>query len=209
MSISIKKLEETNINYEDLFALVKEVFKKREEEGVHVSYNDFSFDDFKSHIEDAIVIVAVDEEFEKPVGMGSIRLLRKQGKLREYGYGELLAVSNTVQRQGVGGKIIQAEKKAAEEMGLSYIRSDTSVKAISSVKFHTKHGYIIDGYQSSGLTNTYSYTYRLPIKKSIKVSFLYCKIRFLLTYVIIRLSKDANGNYSLLGRLFRRIGLIS
>jgi len=78
MSISIKKLEETNINYEELFALIKEVFKKREEEGIHVSYIDFTIDDFKSHIDDAIVIVAVDEEHEKPVGMVSIRHFEKR-----------------------------------------------------------------------------------------------------------------------------------
>jgi len=114
-----------------------------------------------------------------------------------------------VQRQGIGGRIIQAEIEVAKEMGLSYIKSDTSVKAISSVMFHTKHGYIIDGYQSSGLTNTYSYTFRLPIKKSICVSFLYCKIRFFLTFIIIRLCKDENGNNKLLGRLFREMGIIS
>lgn len=209
MSVVIKKLEETEVTHEELFSLIKEVFLKREEEGIHVSYTDFTIDDFDSHVKDAIVIVAVDEDNGKPIGMVSLRLFRDGGELREYGYEELLAVSNTVQHLGVGTQLFKAEKKAAEELGLCYIKSDTSVKATSSVFFHKKQGYMIDGYQSSGLTNTYSYTFRLPIKRSFKTTRIYCKARFLLFYIIIRLSKDSKGNYYPLGKLLRELNVIS
>ncbi len=209
MSVIIKRLEETEVTHEELFSLIKEVFLKREEEGIHVSYIDFTIDDFSLHIKDAIVIVAVDEGSGKPVGMVSLRLFRDGEVLREYGYEELLAVSNSVQRLGVGSQLFKAEKKAASNLGLSYIRSDTSVKATSSVTFHKKRGYIIDGYQSSGLTNTYSYTFILPIKRSLKTTTFYCKVRFLIFFVIIRLSKDSEGNYYPLGKLLRKLKVIS
>ncbi len=209
MSVVIKKLEETGVTHEELFSLIKEVFLKREEEGIHVSYTDFTIDDFNLHVKDAIVFVAVDEKNGKPVGMVSLRLFRDGERLREYGYEELLAVSNTVQRLGVGSQLFKAEKMAAKDLGLSYIKSDTSVKATSSVTFHKKRGYIINGYQSSGLTNTYSYTFILPIKRSIKTTQLYCKVRFLLLFIIIRLSKDSEGNYYPIGKMLRKLKIIS
>ena len=207
--ISIKKLEETSVTSEDIFLLIKEVFSEREKEGIHVSYNDYTIEDIQSHIKDAIVIVALDEDSSKLVGTGSVRLFKEKGRIKECGYGELLAVSSSVQGLGIGSQIIKAEKIAAEELGLRCIKSDTSVKATSSVMFHKKNGYIIDGFQSSGLTNTYSYTYRLPIKPSLKDNRVFCHIRFILSYIIIKISKDAEGNYYPLGKLLRMLRVIS
>ena len=151
-----------NIPYEQLFALMKESFHEREEQGLDFTVIHFTLENLKKALKGLPVIVAYEEISETGeknyVGFQPIYIENKSATAG------ILAVSSQCKRKGIGTKIEEITEKVAIDAGCDFMRSNTSEEAISSVNWHLKNGYVKSSISSSCYTNYYTVFFRKYFK---------------------------------------------
>lgn len=151
-----------NIPYDSLFPLMKESFHEREEQGLDFTVIHFELEDLKKSMNGLPVVVAFEEDPQtgnrEYLGFQPVVI---EGKSATAG---ILAVSPKCKRTGIGSKIEEISEQLAIDNGCTYMLSNTSEEAISSVKWHLKNRYFKYEIGSSHLTNYYTIFFRKQLK---------------------------------------------
>ena len=203
MSIVIKNITETLFSFDDVVSLMHKAFEERLEQGLKFTCSNMSVEEYKNRLKSGggVTLVAYDDENNFLYGTAMLHIYKdKRGN--KYAYNENLAVVPYAKRKGIGTLLLKVIEEIAITNNCDYIGSDTSIGAKSSVKWHLKNGFKIVGYKSYNTTNNYSYLFRkqLVTSKIYDNDFL-CKLIFLKSYLMIRLLKKEDGNYTRVGAL--------
>ena len=204
MNVIIKTREEAGFSYEKVVDLLHEAFQERLQQGLHYTCSSMTVERLKEKTKDGIIIVAYDEKSRELLGMAAVNL--RESDSHKYTYNEYNAVSSKCKRQHLGSKIMDEVKRLSIDYGAEYILSDTSTQAESAIKYHLKNGFKIVGYESYRSTNYWSYVFRLQLKKPSKWdNAAYRKIKFIQSYVFIKLTRTINGADTALGRIYKKL----
>lgn len=202
METRIVSLREAGIGYEQLLAFLQEVFRGRLEQGLHFSLIDMDLAKLSQLCDKAHSILAAMQG-DRMVGTAMLTLQRKDGELQ--GYLDHLAVSEEVQGQGLGTRLIREILRIAREKGCDCVLSDTATRARSSVRVHRKAGFRIIGMESYSSTNYYSYLFRYQFKEgSPWSSDFYCWKAFVGSSVNKCFKYARNGQQRWLSRFWHR-----
>lgn len=201
--IKIYRREETCISYKQIVDLMHESFQERLEQGLRYSCSFMTEEQFIEKTKNSLIFVAIDEDNGKFVGTTTLTV--HIGKKQIYGYMEYVAISSDYKHKGVGSLLLQRLKNTIE-LGCSYILSDTSVKAESAVRYHLKNGFKIIGLESYRSTNYWSYVFRMQLSPSfIWNNPVFLKMHFGLSYAFMKMTRDVNGNDTLLGKIYKKV----
>jgi len=125
--------------YARLLDVLHEAFRERLQENLNFGCATFNLEDLKRNTENAYVITVNDGQ--NLLGFVSLTIREKGGI--HYGVHEFLSVSPKMKRKGIGSLLFNEVLLLAKKQNLMFISSTTSVKAISSVKWHLKNGFKI------------------------------------------------------------------
>lgn len=204
MSIVIRPLEKSDYSYKDVVSLLHDSFQERLEQGLRYTCSSITEEQYREKTKKGIVLVASDEQSEELVGTMVLNFL--DNKSERCGYTEYLAIRNDVKATGIGSLLFKNIENLAIERGCPYLLSDTSVLATSAVKWHLRNGFKIVGLESYRSTNYWSYVFRKQLVPSKKWdNDLYCRLRYYLSWIFIRLTRDIYGNDTIIGRLYKSI----
>lgn len=203
--IRICRLQDSPFTHADVVELIKASFAQWQERGLESSLLKLTPDIFAEKTANDIVLVATDDVTDTLCGTTSFSLL-EDNRGKRYAYNKYSAVAGTTKQKGVGSSLLEYEKQMALDEGCSYILSDTCVHAKWSVNWHKKNGFSIVALDSFKSNDYYSYIFRLQLEEpSCWSSSLYCKRRFLLSWLKTRLKYNSRGEVSLCGRSLIRI----
>lgn len=167
MLVIVKDISETSFNYEQVYTLIKEIYKERVNSGIQFSVSKWSFEEFQNSLvkENAQIVIAIDSNTNEMLGCATyfIKLNKKGQKFANFRHA---VVSPLAQRKGVGRKLNDARFEIAKREDCEYIQCSTAVNAKSSVEWHLKYGYKIVALRSFN-SNYYSYIFRYQLKPSI------------------------------------------
>lgn len=204
MSIVVRKLEDTNYSYRDVVNLLHEAFQERLKQGLRYTCSFITEEQFQNKTKGGIVLVSIDKERCTLVGTMTLNFPDTEGE--KYGYMEYVAVSNNMKASGIGIKLFEHLQHLAIKNGCYYLLSDTSTLADSAVSWHLKLGYKIVGLESYRSTNYWSYVFRKQLFPSRRwENRIYCKWMYLRSWMVIRATRDINGNDTALGLLYKAI----
>lgn len=204
MSIVIHKIEETNYTYQDVVSLLHEAFQERLNQGLRYSCSFITEEQYKEKTSNGIVYVAIDDE-SGLCGTATLTI-KIDDKNLKYGYNEYNGIRSDMKRKGIGTLLSLLIEREALKNGCQYLMSDTSTKAKSAIKYHLKNGFKIVGLESYRSTNYWSYVFRKQLVPSKKWDCtFYCKCQYLKSWIFMRLTRDINGNDTILGRLYKTI----
>ena len=204
MSIVIRRLQDYNYSYRDVVELLHEAFQERLEQGLRYTCSTMTEEQFRKKTAGGIVYVAVDDE----TGLcGTATLTIRTDKHGvKYGYNEYNGIRSDMKGKGIGTMLYIYREREGRKNGCEYLLSDTSTQATSAVKYHLKNGFRIIGLKSYRSTNYWSYVFRRQLVPSKKWdSTIYCRWRYVKSWIFIRLTRDINGNDTLVGRSYKRI----
>ena len=204
MAIEIRRLKETNYSYKDLVDLLHEAFQERLKQGLKYTCSSMTEEQFCQKTIDGIVYVAVDDE-SGLCGTATLTI-RTDKKGGRYGYNEYNGIRSDMKGKGIGTMLYREIERESRENGCEYLLSDTSTLATSAVKYHLKNGFKIIGLESYRSTNYWSYVFRRQLVPSKKWNNpIYCKLQYLKSWLFIRVTRDINGNDTMIGRLYKRM----
>jgi len=152
----------------------------------------------------SIVYVAIDNE----LGLcGTATLtISTDNKNIKFGYNEYNGIRSDLKGKGIGTLLCIYREREAQKNGCEYMMSDTSTQAKSAIKYHLKNGFKIIGLESYRSTNYWSYVFRKQLVPSKKWDCdFYCRLQYLKSWIFIRITRDINGNDTLLGKLYKLI----
>lgn len=204
MELVIKKLEETNVTYEEIVSLMHDSFKERLDQGLNFTSCTMSVEEFKKKYSDGVIIVGFDKETNEMMAFYTFHL-RMDKKNIPYGYLEQLAVSPKAKRGGIGSKMLAENCRIASSMGAKYMLSDTACGATSSVKWHYKNGFYTYELESYRSTNYWSYVFIKYLDDSLKKSAIGLKLHFLWSWFFIKITRHENGADTLIGKLYKKL----
>lgn len=204
MEVYIKRLEETNVTYEEIVSLMHDSFKERLDQGLNFTSCTMSVDDFKKRYSDGVIIVGFDKATDEMMAFYTFHL-RSDNKGIKYGYLEQLAVSPKAKRSGIGTKMLAENCRIAASMGAKYMLSDTACGAISSVKWHYKNGFYTYELESYRSTNYWSKVFIKFLDDSYKMSSVHMKLHYLCSWLFIKTTRHKNGSDTALGKLYKKV----
>lgn len=194
MNVVVKRLDETNITYDQIVNLMHESFEERLQQGLNFTCSFMTVEQYKEKNTDGIIFVAVDDQNNNLLGTAVVHVKQDEDNVL-YGYKEDVAVSPLAKRCGIGTMLEKEIEKLCEQTGCEYMICDTAVGALSSVKYHLKNGYKIIALRSYSSTNYFSYILRKQIKKYGKWNnSLYCKLRFIKSFFKERMCFKKDGS---------------
>lgn len=203
--IIIKNRKQTDLTDEALYALDDESHRIWAEKGLDAPWMHRSFTEFQRIIHSVTVFVAQDAETGDLLGMHCFRAYQRKG----WCYGFLLAVTSSVQREGIASKMLAYEVERIRQSGYRYIREVTATTADWSVRWHLKNGYRIIGYYRVPNNNFANYVFRKQLAPSIlwgpMLGPLTARMSFAASWLVNHLLKHSDGRDNLLGRLARKI----
>ncbi len=217
--VIIKNRKKTDVTDEVLYALSLESYRMWQEQGLEAPWMHRSLAEFQRIIHGVTVFVALDAETGELLGMHCFRTYRQQG----WCYGFLLAVASSARREGVASRMLEYEVERIRQSGFRYIEEVTATTANWSIRWHLRNGFRIIGYYHSPNDNFANYVFRkqlIPISLSspsgiafvlrhpvyaLHSSAAFCRLRFLLSYAVTRLTKDADGRDKLISRMARKM----
>lgn len=192
MSVIVNRMEDTSFSRKEVFDLILDSFQERLQQGINYSLFSMSFEKYVKIVEKDIVLVAYDSESQRLLGTVTISI-RENKKKETYAYMDFLATANNVKNHGVGTILFAKLKDLCAEQGCKYIESITSLKAMSSVRWHKKMGFKIIGYKGAGV---YTYLFRWDFdKKSIYNNKLFVFAYKIFTYLYMISVRKPNGHY--------------
>lgn len=208
MDIEIKQLQETDYTYEQIVDLMHDSFKERMEQGLMFTSCTMDVETFKRKYSDGVIIVGYNKENGELLAFYTFHLCQeKRGKNRKYGYLEQLAVSPKAKRTGIGTKMLDANLAIAQEMGATYMLSDTAYNAVSSVRWHFKNQFLLYGLESYSSTDYWSKLFKLYLPKgsNTRSRRIACRLHYWFSCIWTRLMKNVHGKYTWFGRLYWKI----
>ncbi len=203
--VIIKNRKQTDITDETLYALDDESHRIWAEKGLDAPWMHRSFSEFQRIIHSVTVFVALDAETGELLGMHCFRAYQRKG----WCYGFLLAVTSSVQREGIASKMLAYEVERIRQSGYRYIREVTATTADWSVRWHLKNGYRIIGYYRVPHDNFANYVFRKQLAPSIlwgpTLGPLTARMSFAASWLVNHLLKHSDGRDNLLGRFARKL----
>ena len=203
--VIIKNRKQTDVTDEALYALDDESHRIWAEKGLDAPWMHRSFTEFQRIIHSVTVFVAQDAETGELLGMHCFRTYQRKG----WCYGFLLAVTSSVQREGIASKMLAYEVERIRQSGYRYIREVTATTADWSVRWHLKNGYRIIGYYRVPNDNFTNYVFRKQLAPSIlwgpTLGPLTARMSFAASWLVNHLLKHSDGRDNLLGRLARKL----
>ena len=203
--IIIKNRKETDVTDEALYALNKESHRLWAEYGMDAPWMHRSYTEFQRIIHSVTVFVALDGETGDLLGMHCFRAYQRKG----WCYGFLLAVTSSVQREGIASKMLAYEVERIRQSGYRYIREVTATTADWSVRWHLKNGYRIVGYYRVPNNNFANYVFRKQLAPSIlwgpTLGPLTARMSFAASWLVNHLLKHSDGRDNLMGRFARKL----
>ena len=203
--IDIKNRKETNVTDEALYALDKESHRMWTEKGLDAPWMHRSFTEFQRIIQSVAVFVALDAETGELLGMHCFRAYRRKG----WCYGFLLAVTSSVQREGIASKMLAYEVERIRQAGYRYIREVTATTAAWSVRWHLKNGYRIVGYYRVPNNNFTNYVFRKQLAPSIlwgsTLGDFTARMSFAASWLVNHFLKHSDGRDNFMGRIARKV----
>ena len=193
-----------NIPYEQLFSLMKESFHEREEQGLDFTVIHFTLENLKKALKGRPVIVAFEEDPQTGERdyLGFQQMIIKGGEA----FAGVMAISPKCKRKGIGSKIEMISEQVAVKEGCSYMTSDTSEVATSSVKWHLKNRYFKYKMRSYPSTNYYTVFFRKQLKThwfwSVKA---FRKIYFYFSAFLCRMYRKKDGSLTAIGSIVFKI----
>lgn len=207
--IVIKNRNKTDVTDEALFALDEKSHRIWAEKGLDAPWMYRSFAEFQRIIHSVAVFVALDAETGELLGMHCFKAYRR----KEWCYGLLLAVTSSVQREGIASKMLDFEVDCIRKSGYRYVREVTATTAEWSVRWHLKNGYRIIGYYHSPNDNFTNYVFRKQLVPSIlwgpTLGPLTARMSFAASWLVNHFLKHSDGRDNLLGRVARRLILLT
>ena len=199
------KMQDANLSYEQIVALMHESFKERENQGLKYTCSYMDVEAYKKNANDGTVLVAVDSDSGKFCGTEMFHIYVNEKNAR-YGYIENLAISPEMKRMGVGSLLFKEILRLMKESCCEYVLSDTAVDAQSAVKYHKKNGFKIVGLYSYKTTNYYSYLFRLQLKPSLVWNNnVLVKFIFFISYIKTKIKFTRNGEKRIMYNMFCRV----
>ena len=203
--IVISRIEQSPFTIDDVIELMHESFEEHLDEGLHFTCSTMTAAQFLQKTRGSIVFVAWREGEQQLLGTATLTI-RRDARNTPYGYNEYNAVSPKAKRLGIGTRLLRERVCVVLSQGGQYILSDTATAARSSVGYHLKNGFKIVGMESYPSTNYYSYLFRKQLRiPSIWNCNIYVRLRFLWSAFRCKSIKRANGEYTLLGRVLKRV----
>ncbi len=148
--LTIYKIEVSPFSHEDVIRLIHESVQERIDQNLNFIVPTMSVDEHKEKTKDSIVIVAYKNN--DLLGAASTTILKdKDGN--DYAYEEMMYVTSSCKKGGIGSKMQQKRIEIAKENGCPYTISDTAEKAMSSVKWHPRNWYKLVGLRRYMKTN--------------------------------------------------------
>lgn len=204
MSISVYKIEETNYTYLDIVDLLHESFQERLDQGLCYTCSFITEKEYKKKTSNSIVCVAIDDE-KGLCGTAVLTVMVDHNNVK-YGYYEYNGVRSDMKGKGIGTLLYRYREIEALKYGCDYLMSDTSTQAESAVKYHIKNGFKIIGLESYRSTNYWSYVFRKQLSPSKKWNNVwFCKWHYLRSWIFIKVTRDINGNDTIIGRIYKII----
>lgn len=204
MSIVIRRLQDTSYSYNDVVNLLHEAFQERLEQGLMYTCSTMTEDEFRKDTVNGIVYVAIDDEMGL-CGTATLTIRTDRYGVK-YGLNEYDGIRSDMKGKGIGTMLYMEREKKALKNGCEYILSDTSTQAKSAVKYHLKNGFKIVGLKSYRDTNYWSYVFRRQLAPSIKWNnAIYCRWRYIKSWIYTRMTRDIYGNETHFGRVYRKI----
>ena len=207
--IFIKRFSDTRFTTEDLHRLVDEAWKRWFEAGLDSVWFHLTEEQFARTVNSRVVYVAVDGETGELLGCHMLKPDRKRRRVS----GSFLAVAPKAQGRGIASRLLEAEAAIAVKAGYTHMQESTATTATWSIRWHLRNGYRIIGYQRRPQDNHPLYVFRKQLvppsihhlRYSLYSSSLFCRLRFIASYAVTRLTKGSSGNLNLIGRIGKRI----
>ena len=190
-----------NISWESITDLMHLSFKERANEGLIYGALHQTAEQTKERVGDGICLVALLNG--NLVGTGTVRFFqynkKRIGKLSQ------VAVHPDYKKQGIGS-LLRAYRVdlCRKQTDIDAVYCDTSEKATTVINWYLKAGWQKIGYLSHEGTNYYSVKFRLPINGR-KYSKLEAWLRFYFSFIVFRLMKAKNGEWTFLGKVIKKI----
>ena len=210
--IVIKTNKEAEVSAEELYELRRAAFRQWTEAGLYTSVEETPIELFRIYLQDKVVFVAQDEATGELLGMHTLRLNKRRGKV----WGANLAVIPKAKHEGIALRMLQEEVLRLRKAGYRCIIEDTAIPATWSVRWHLKNGYYIVGYSRSERNNYASYIFRKQIAIDVRhhptdllwtrpVAPLTAKIQYVMYYLATSICKTRKGQLNRLGRMAKKI----
>ena len=208
-NITISTLDKTNFSSKEIHRLVDDAWQRWFDAGLDSVWFHPTEEQFARTVNSRVVYVAFDSQTGELLGCHMLKPDRKRRRVS----GSFLAVVPKAQGRGIATRLLEAEAAVAVKNGYTHMQGATATTATWSIRWHLRNGYRIIGYQRRPQDNHPLYVFRkqlIPpsihhIRYSLYSSTLFCRLRFIASYVVTRLTKDSNGNLNLIGRIGKRI----
>ena len=208
-NIIIIRFDETDISTEDVHHLVDEAWQRWYDAGLDSVWFHLTEEQFARTVNGRMVYVAVDGQTGELLGCHMLKPDRKRRRVS----GSFLAVAPKAQGRGIASRLLEAEAAIAVKNGYTHMQGATATTATWSIRWHLRNGYRIIGYQRRPQDNHPLYVFRKQLvppsihhlRYSLYSSALFCRLRFIASYIVTRLTKGSSGNLNLIGRIGKRI----
>ena len=208
----IKRMEQSGVEPETLYALFRQSFQQWREQGIDTPFVHTTYEKFLTEIKYGTVFVAQDAVTGELLGMHRMQCYRRH----DYAYGSYLAVSPQCKHQGIATRMLNEEIAQLRQRGYRYIKGTTSAAATWSVRWHLKNGYHITGYSRSEKSKYASYTFRKQLVCDLRhhpsdllwtrpLAPITARLCYLASYTIAQLVHHRNGELNWIGRLGKKL----
>ena len=179
--------------YNEALELYRQSFEEHTRRGIVFMISKFTREQLIAELMDTYILAAFHEG-----RLIAVRCMR----IRERAHGAgprfckmvHLAVAHDMKHRGIATVIDELSVELALNEHCEYMKADTSVKAVNSVRWHLKNGYRIVDVRSYRQTKYYSYVFRKQLKKgSLWGTAWFCALSRALGYVFCHLTKRADG----------------
>ena len=199
----IRTLDESPFSLGDVVDLIRVSFKSWQEHGLESSLIGVSEEDFKAKTSGGTILVVYDPDVKRLLGTEAF-FYRGRGT-KKFGFIGFLAVSPEAKRQGIATRLFEDIKSRFVSNGIPYIISDTACGAEWAIKWHLKTGFKKVGLVSYNTNNYYSIVFRYQIAPSVLWnSMLFTRLQYCIHYVATHILRNADGSYTMLGRLIMK-----
>lgn len=188
--------------YAEALELIHRSYDEHLKNGIEFTCSRFTLDDLKSKTKDGYITTAIGEDGR----LAGFHFFSIRGSAA---YCEFMTVSPDCKRRGVGTRIFDEEVGFLTRIGRRTVKciiADTSVLAVSSVRWHIRNGYKIIGLASYGSTGYYSYVFRKQLTSpSVWNCRLYCALHYAFSWLLCKSTRNKNGTLTALGKTLKTV----
>lgn len=200
MKITIQR-KINDARYVEALELIHRAFDEHLKNGIEFTCSSFTLDDLKNKTKDGYITTVTSDDGR----LQGFHFFSIRGTIA---HEEFLAVRPDCKRCGVASKMLSEEIKFLtgykSGKAVTCMIGDTSIHAISSVRWHVGNGYKIIGLASFGCTNYYSYIFRRQLTSpSVWNSRIWCAFHYACSWLLCKSTKNKNGTLTALGKILK------